>query len=471
MRHAVSRGTNPPLDPRRRTGSPLDPRTPQHHPPLDRAKAHHPPLDPRTPQHHPPLHPRTPQRHTDTDTDTDTDTEDVAAPSRYAASDDCQYVQVSSSPRPRRPWRRWSALAVGAALLLGGCGDAAETLTPDRVAEAERLDDAPAAAEPTRLQLVVSPHPDDELEAWSQVDRSPDVYTVWLTMTRGEATAHCDPDVHTAELDVRAGEIPPSPPPEGAGTASCVDARMASWTTFLRLAWPAPVEEEDQAGDDVPSRSTAPAPQRLDLPDQPAGDGTEASDVPTRDGRPSPGALAWVEPAMAMIALDAGDGQVSEDDVARGVRAVLAQRGRLLPDLPLARVVAAAYTGSLPDAPYDHPDHLAVTEALLERSLTQALAPQDGTFVVTGTHDPRATLTSEVDRAEYRRLMGLGPAVTGDDGSPSPQRLGLAQRVYGWLAFPGGAWPPTETAVPDADGDPLIMARVQRFAHLPGPDG
>lgn len=357
-------------------------------------------------------------------------------------------------------------MVAGAALLLSGCGAAPASLTRDRAAEDERRGapptDAPAL---TRLQLVVTPHPDDELEAWSQIDRSPDVYTVWLTMTRGEATAHCDAGVHTAELDVRAGEIPPSPPPEGARTTSCAEARLATWTTFLRLAWSRP----GASAAEVPERSPAEPARRLDLPALSAVDGLGALEVPTRDGRPSAGTLAWVEPAMAMVALDLGDGQVSEAAAAWGVRAVLAERGALLPDLPLARIVSAAYVGALPDAPYQHPDHRAVTAALLEPALNQALAPADGTFVVTGGSDPRASTTGEIEPAEYRRLMGVGPAVAGDDGSPTPQRVGLAQRVYGWLAFPGGYWPPTETAVPDAAGDPLIMARVQRFIHLPGP--
>ncbi len=359
-------------------------------------------------------------------------------------------------------------------------------LATDRVAaEAEARQDAAAESErPTRLQLVVSPHPDDEMEAWSQVERSPDVFTVWLTMTRGEATTHCDPVVHTAELDVAAGEIPPSPPPEGAGTASCADARMASWTTFLSLAWSGADDADTGAGPDadtdtdtdtdertaeVPERSTLPESRQVDLPPQEAADGLPAAAPATRGAAPSPGALVWTEPTMAMVALDAGDGEVTGDEVAWGVRAVLAQRGALLPDLPLTRVVSAAYAGEAPDAPYQHPDHLAVTDALLDPALTRALAPRDGTFVVTGAHDPRASITSEVAPAEYRRLMGLGPDVVGDDGSPVPRRLGLAQRVYGWLAFPGGWWPRTERAVPDPDGEPLIMARVQSFVHLPGP--
>lgn len=338
----------------------------------------------------------------------------------------------------------------GLALGLAGCGSATTS-----VSGSSRAGGSPAAA-PTRLQLVVSPHPDDEMEAWSQVDPSDDVHTVWLTMTRGEATSRCDPKTYAAELDVAAGERAPSPAPAGPGTASCEDARMASWTRFLTLAH----------GGRGASTETG-EPRRLELGAVPAADGLPAAPVATRGGRPSPGALAWVGHHQSMVAVDAGDGEVAPAEVAWAVRAVLAQRGALLPDLPLERVVCAAYVGAPPDATYQHPDHRAVQEALLDPALNAALAPARGTYVVSAPSDPRVNLTGAVPPDEYQRLTGLGPSVAGDHG-PTPRREGLMQQVYGWLAFPGGWWPPTERPVDDAAGDPLIMARVQSFIRLPG---
>lgn len=358
---------------------------------------------------------------------------------------------------------RRAALAglAGLALGLAGCGSATTSTSG-----APRADGAPAAA-PTRLQLVVSPHPDDEMEAWSQVDPSDDVHTVWLTMTRGEATSRCDPRAHTAELDVAAGEVAPSPPPTGAGTASCEDARMTAWTTFLTLAHGRPGAAGTSGRPGLPASGLG-EPRRLDLEAQPAAAGLPATAVATRGGRPSPGTLAWVGRHQSMVAVDAGDGEVTPGEVGWAVRAVLAQRGRLLPDLPLERVVSAAYVGAPPDATYQHPDHRAVQEALLDPALNRALAPARGTYVVSAPSDPRVNLTGAVPPDEYERLMGLGPSTAGDHGA-TPRREGLMQRLYGWLAFPGGYWPPTERPVDDADGDPLIMARVQSFIRLPGP--
>ena len=378
---------------------------------------------------------------------------------------------MTSTPLDAVPRR---AVVLGLGLGLSGCA-AAVPGSPSSPSRSPAAASSVTSRAPTRLQLVVSPHPDDEMEAWSQVDPSPDVHTVWLTMTRGEATAHCGPQTLAAELDVAAGEIAP-PAPRGPGTRSCEDARMAAWTTFLTLAHGRgePAGRGDHGsgaaasvGERAGGRAGPGAPRRLDLPDRPAASGLPAAPVATRGGRASPGALVWAGDRQSMVAVDAGDGEVTVAEVGWAVRAVLAQRGALLPDLPLERVVSAAYVGAPPDATYQHPDHRAVQEALLDPALTAALAPLRGTYVVTGAHDPRANLTGAIPPDEYERLMGLGPQVAGDHGA-TVRREGLMQRVYGWLAFPGGFWPPTERPVDDAAGDPLIMARVQSFVHLPG---
>ena len=60
--------------------------------------------------------------------------------------------------------------------------------------------------------------------------------------------------------------------------------------------------------------------------------------------------------------------------------------------------------------------------------------------------------------ADYEALMGLGPV-----GEQGPQRLGLQQQLYGWLAFPGEWWPPGE--VSDTD---VLFARQQTYFVIPG---
>lgn len=318
----------------------------------------------------------------------------------------------------------------------------------------------------SRLQLVVTPHPDDEVEGWAAIERSADVHTVWLTATRGEGTAYCDPAAHAGNLDVRLGDVAPDPSPTGPRTASCAAARLASWATFLSLAdVPDDVARAalDQDGlPHVPATATAPPAPTVHLPG--AGD-----------------ALVWSGEQRTLVALDGGDGHLGVEAVRAAVRALVGLRAAaspLVPDLPLERVVAAAYACSGTDAldgtgaangwaVYRHPDHLAVRAALLDPALAAELAPRRGVLVTTWPTDPVAGLTAEVAPAEYERLMGLGAPVDAGDAR-SVRREGLVQRLYGWLGNPGGLWPPTERPVPDASGAALVMSRVQTFVVLGG---
>ncbi len=286
-------------------------------------------------------------------------------------------------------------------------------------------------------------------------------------MTHGEGTAYCDPAAHARNSSPGLGEIPPHPTPEGSRTPSCGAARLASWTTFLALA-DVPDAIASAGPPELPARATAPPAQRVRL-----------------DGAGE--ALLWASPERTLVAVDGGDGRLRVETVRAAVRAVLASRPvarpgggpvgapSLVPDLPLGRVVAAAYVNSGTDAldgsgepnpwaVYAHPDHVAVHEALLDRDLARELAPRRGMLVATWPSDPAAGVTSEIPEEEYERLMGLGPLA--DPADPrSARREGLVQRVYGWLGNPGGHWPPTELPVPDENGAALVMARVQTFVR------
>ncbi|WP_337063439.1 hypothetical protein [Kineococcus sp. G2] len=341
--------------------------------------------------------------------------------------------------------RRAIALGAAAALLAvapAGCTRTATEASPGPV----RTVDGGA------LDLVVAPHPDDELEAWSLLAEEPGAYTVFVTLTLGEATANCDPVEVERTTQTAWGEIAPASPPQGPGTDSCKEARTASWNAFLDAA-----AETDPH---LPVLAGVPA-EPLELAGHPA--------------------RVWVADGGARVAVDGGDGELTADGIAEVVRAVLALRGGRLPDLPLRRVVGASYANDAPDAgvnraadgtctdrpcegdpryaEYEHPDHWAVREALLTRDV----GAQRGTCVATWPSDPAATRTASVPVATYEALTGLGERVDPDDPQ-SLAREGSFQRAYGWLAFPETYWPQTELPVPDAEGNPLIMARVQTFA-------
>ena len=44
---------------------------------------------------------------------------------------------------------------------------------------------------PDKVSYIVVPHPDDEMQAWSLIENTPDIYEVYIVMTRGEQSFYC----------------------------------------------------------------------------------------------------------------------------------------------------------------------------------------------------------------------------------------------------------------------------------------
>lgn len=70
----------------------------------------------------------------------------------------------------------------------------------------------------TQLSLIVLPHPDDSISAWSMIENRPSSYKVFIDLTQGESEPACQPRVgpsvynRTASV---AGRTPGSDPPGG----------------------------------------------------------------------------------------------------------------------------------------------------------------------------------------------------------------------------------------------------------------
>lgn len=312
--------------------------------------------------------------------------------------------------------------------------------------------------EPTGMQLILSPHPDDELLVWPAIEDDPASYTVVVALTRGEATGFCD-QVQT-RTQTRAGEVLPQPQPDAGDTAACGRARVQAWSTFLTRA--SEGTEEVRRGATERTRSS--------------------------DDRWGGDADLWVGDNAAHVVLSLPDGALDQDLVVAAVEALLASRGETLPDLPLRRILSAGYwndsaergsrtqasgdCAAAQDCPgtptafeYEHPDHRALSLAM------PALAPRTevGAWVSVptgGVSTLRRALRSDTGRLrtmtlapdDYEVLMGLGA-----EGEQGPQRLGLQQQLYGWLAFPGDWWP-----VGDVVDREVLFAREQTYLVIPG---
>ncbi len=295
------------------------------------------------------------------------------------------------------------------------------------------------------MRLFLSPHPDDEMEAWAALGQE-DAYTVFVTLTHGEASGYCEPAAARRNLQQDLGERPPHPMPAGRYSPACAAARIDSWVAFLNLA-----AKVTPAADTGPVTGTVltlgpvagvPQPQN---PHAPLG-ATKAQ--------------AWIGPDGARLALDLGDGNLTQDEVRWAVRAVLALRGGPLPDLPLSTVLAASYVNG-PDGdpralPDKHPDHVAVRDALP----SLARLADEGAWGVTQPFDDSATDTFTLSEDDYAGLMGL----QGSGSNPSSwRRVGAQQVAFGWLAAPDNYW---RTGDLPLAANHVLFPRQQAFRHI-----
>jgi hypothetical protein len=335
----------------------------------------------------------------------------------------------------RAAGRRWPWYVAGAALLVLALAALAVT----------RLGDDGSRA----IQLVVSPHPDDEVQGWARISRGEGLYTVFMVMTGGESTGNCDgaPNLQE-EWGERAPD--PMPGPAGRGTDLCAAARIDSWHAFL-----------DATSDMLPG-------------------GDRREDMQQVDAAALGAVEVWIGDNTARVAMDAGDTDVTGQEVEEAVRGLLDRRGEELPDLPLHRVVATAYSNDAPtagenrepecpvsrpckgdprDLEYEHPDHVAVNHGV---ALLAGLG-RDGAWLVTPPHDGKADERMALSRTAYAELMGLGERLGSE--RDSFERTGAHQVAYGWLAFPGSYWPAGGTASARND---VLFPRVQFYRHVEG---
>ncbi len=335
------------------------------------------------------------------------------------------------------------------------------------------------------IHLYLTPHPDDELQGWSSLTSDLSIYPVFIVMTRGEISGRCKPESKMSEQSLALGALPPPVEPTGTGE-TCGDARIALWNMML-----------DEAG-------------KMDKSARLGNNVSEYSE--TIAGR---NAEVWVGSNSARISLDLGDGDLEQADVVKAVKEIIALRGSKLPDMPVSVITTSAYYNN-PDVDpdlyseqalgYPHPDHLAVTNAGID------LAPLalDGSWISTHPFDPRATHRKQINPEFYDYMMGLGDP-NSDETAPElwegwkvPTRdltistkttalkdvpeypytnvkenknftdsgtselaalpkLGVYQRVFGWLAFPD-PWVPGKYQLADSDS---LFAQENFFIHVP----
>ena len=207
------------------------------------------------------------------------------------------------------------------------------------------------ASSPDKLSYIAVPHPDDEMQAWSLIQDSPDIYKVFIVMTKGEQTGFCD----SPGFDEGTGEAPPFPWPRGKWTPSCEAARQNSFFDFMTgmasrdNGLPSSFAFEGVKG---PFDSLGHAICRHD-------EGGCISDLT---------AEVWTSSAAAVVWFNLGDGDLTTEEVEWAIATVRDNRSALGIDssLPDHNLIGASFwnIGHRDCFIYEHDDHYAVQEAL-----------------------------------------------------------------------------------------------------------
>ena len=268
--------------------------------------------------------------------------------------------------------------------------------------------------DPTQIDYVVVPHPDDEFQAWSLLERDDSTYKVFILLTRGEQTAFCEPGAYAAGWQ-RDLEPPAEPRPRGRWTPSCERARLTSWVSFF-----AEQAKSDKTlpGDLRPTGTSDALPAPRGLVCRQDQDDTCVVDTT---------AEVWLDAAGrgALVALNLGDGDLTPREVAWAVRTVRKHRHGLGIDVRLSKggLIGASFANSTYDCfEYPHPDHLAVHEALYEIDFNMA-------------YQAGATCADDPDVA-WSRIVSPRSAAAAFSVDQDGTRTGAHTASYGWLAKP-----------------------------------
>ncbi len=330
------------------------------------------------------------------------------------------------------------------ATVVGG----ADVVSYDAEAAACNAVGDPEIEGPRGIRYVVMPHPDDEGSAWTMVHERPDLYTVFIVMTRGEGTGHCDGKGLQAALGERR--------PQGGSLdlTNCGDNRIDSFHAFLDAA-----ADVDEGLDRPAFVGTLQGPRPSALPSRVNANGVRVEATTFE---------LWVGDQSARAVFDLGDGDLTPSEVSWAIEAVRAERGRFPIDAEVD-LVGSAYFNRLPvdengkaisngSTGYPHPDHAAIHDAM--RSFDHGLpGPQ---FARTWSGDPAISLHRALPRARFDALYGVGDdrRIEDADAQPDASRTGIFQQAYGWLR--GTYWPAAEF---DDEAHGAVFTRQEHFVR------
>lgn len=277
---------------------------------------------------------------------------------------------------------------------------------------------ADAAVNPNKMSYIAIPHPDDEMQAWSLIEESPDNYKVFILLTRGEQSGYCNGAGYAAGT----GEIAPSPWPGGKWSTTCADARVNSLLAFLKGM--------GTTDSGLPSSYTY---QGVKGPFSSLGlticrrDQANDASCTVYDRT----AKVWTGTGAAVVAFNLGDGDLARTEVEWAIKTVRDNRSAMgiNSSLPNHNLLGGSFSNISYSGcyVYTHQDHRAVHEALWQTDFNVGtqLAPSCAS-------DPDIVRSEAVSYSNWHQAFQVSGTT----------RVGEHVTHYGWLAGGSpGYWP------------------------------
>ncbi len=299
-----------------------------------------------------------------------------------------------------------------------------------------------ASAAPVEIEVVAMPHPDDEMEAWSQIQGSTGNYKVFAYFTRGDETSYCDPSSFSASYSPSLGETPTPYTPTGKWSSTCYQSRINSTLNFLNR-----MSTIDSA---IPGGFSSSSYSTITLPDIGATNPGHVDNgvfIADRTVRVYNSVTGKGEMGKVLF-FNLGDGDLTKAEVVWAIKSIMGQRTTLgLPTLPFYAMIGPfSHTTANNYAQcqtYNHVDHYAIHDALYNYDF--GMPKPSFQAAATCAADPDYTAnprTGWISTAAYNGAFAVN--------ATTRYRDGFFQKDYGWLngndstssssTYPGMGW-------------------------------
>lgn len=298
------------------------------------------------------------------------------------------------------------------------------------------------SAAPIAIEVVAMPHPDDEMEVWSQIQGSTGNYKVFAFLTRGEETGFCNPGIFPYSYSPSLGETSPPYTPTGNWSYTCYESRITSTLNFLNRMSTTDVAVPGGFSDSNYTTITLP-----DIGSTNPGHVDNGIFYPDRTVRVY-NSITGNGVMGKVLFFNLGNNDLTKLETIWALKSIMNNKSILgIPSLPFYTMIGPfshTIANNYPNCQtYDHIDHYAIHDALYNYDF--AMPKPSFQAAATCATDPDYLVnprTGYISTKAFKNAFSVN--------STTLQRTGFFQKDYGWMdgndsrsssaTYPGMGW-------------------------------